>query len=71
VSGNGASEKLPAPGIPAGWRVLSKAIALPALLDAVRTALGPRGLVDAWLLLAESFGLSLVPDAILTVPGLR
>jgi DNA-binding NtrC family response regulator len=37
-----ARERLPAPGVPPGSPILMKPIAIPALLDAIRTALGPR-----------------------------
>jgi len=35
-----ALHDLPAPGVPAGSRILSKPIAMPALIDAVHTTLG-------------------------------
>jgi two-component system cell cycle sensor histidine kinase/response regulator CckA len=38
-----ALERLPEPGVPPGSPILMKPIAIPALLDAVRTALGAEG----------------------------
>ena len=38
-----ARERLPEPGVPPGSEILMKPIAIPALLDTVRTALRPRG----------------------------
>jgi DNA-binding response OmpR family regulator len=36
-----AVERLPAPGVPAGSRLVGKPIVMRALIDAIRTALGP------------------------------
>lgn len=41
-----ARDQLPAPGVPPGSPILMKPIAIPALIDAVHTALAPRA-VDA------------------------
>jgi len=37
------TESLPEPGFPAGAQILLKPIVIPALIDAVRTGLGPEG----------------------------